>query len=77
MYVMCVSFTGKGVGELQEAGWIAKTPVVWMKGFEIDLLGLYATYESLIPQLVVFALIVAIATYYQVKNKKELANVKK
>ena len=77
MYVMCVSFTGKGVGELQEAGWIAKTPVVWMKGFEIDLLGLYATYESLIPQLVVFALIVAIAIYYQVKNKKELANVKK
>ena len=77
MYVMCVSFTGKGVGELQEAGWIAKTPVVWMKGFEIDLLGLYATYESLIPQLIVFALIVAIAIYYQIKNKKELANVKK
>ena len=77
MYVMCVSFTGKGVGELQEAGWIAKTPVVWMKGFEVDLLGLYATYESLIPQLIVFALIVAIAIYYQVKNKKELANVKK
>ena len=77
MYVMCVSFTGKGVGELQEAGLIAKTTVTWMRGFEVDLLGLYATYESLIPQLIVFALIVAIAIYYQVKNKKELANVKK
>ena len=77
MYVMCVSFTGKGVGELQEAGWIAKTTVTWMKGFEIDLLGLYATYESLVPQLVVLALIVVLAVYYQVKNKKELAKVKR
>ena len=77
MYIMCVSFTGKGVGELQEAGWIAKTPVTWMSGFEIDLLGLYATYESLIPQLIVFALIVVLAVYYQVRNKKELSNIKK
>ncbi|MGP1415321.1 MAG: FTR1 family iron permease [Treponema sp.] len=78
MYIMCVSFTGKGVGELQEAGWIAKTPVAWMKGFEVDLLGLYATYESLIPQVIVLLLIVALAVYYQVKNKKELnARLKK
>ncbi|MGP1521504.1 MAG: FTR1 family iron permease [Treponema sp.] len=78
MYIMCVSFTGKGVGELQEAGWIAKTPVAWMKGFEVDLLGLYATYESLIPQVIVLLLIIALAVYYQVKNKKELnARLKK
>ena len=74
---MCVSFTGKGVGELQEAGWIAKTQIAWMKGFEIDLLGLYATYESLIPQLVVLTLIVVLAVYYQLKNKREFAKIKK
>ena len=77
MYAMCVSFTGKGVGELQEAGWIAKTQIAWMKGFEIDLLGLYATYESLIPQLVVLTLIVVLAVYYQLKNKREFAKIKK
>ena len=76
MYIMCVSFTGKGVGELQEAGWIAKTPVKWMNGFEIDLFGLYATYESLIPQLIVFVLIIALAVYYQVKSRKELTKMK-
>ena len=43
MYVMCFSFTGKGVGELQEAGLITKTAVSWMGNFNIDILGIYAT----------------------------------
>ena len=72
MYLMCISFTGKGVEEFQEAGLISRTAVGWMGNFEIDVLGIYATYESLIPQLIVFALIVLLAVYYQVRNKKEL-----
>ena len=72
MYLMCISFTGKGVEEFQEAGLISRTAVGWMGNFEIDVLGIYATYESLIPQLIVFDLIVLLAVYYQVRNKKEL-----
>ena len=54
MYAMCFSFTGKGVSELQAAGVVNKTVIPWM-GFEMDFLGIYATYESLIPQIIVLA----------------------
>lgn len=73
MYLMCISFTGKGVEEFQEAGLISRTTVGWMGSFEIDLLGIYATYESIIPQFIVFALIVGLAVFYKVRNKKNLA----
>lgn len=77
MYAMCVSFTGKGVGELQEAGLITRHAVGWMNGFEIDLLGIYATYESIIPQFIVLVLIIGLAVFYKMKNKKGLAKIKK
>lgn len=75
MYAMCFSFTGKGVSELQAAGVVNKTAIPWL-GFEFDFLGIYATYESLIPQLVVLALIVAMSVVYAQKNKKQLAQLK-
>ena len=75
MYAMCFSFTGKGVSELQAAGVVNKTVIPWL-GFEFDFLGIYATYESLIPQLVVLALIVAMSVVYAQKNKKQLAQLK-
>ena len=74
MYAMCFSFTGKGVSELQAAGVVNKTAIPWL-GFEFDFLGIYATYESLIPQLVVLALIVAMSVVYAQKNKKQLAQL--
>ena len=74
MYAMCFSFTGKGVSELQAAGVVNKTVIPWL-GFEFDFLGIYATYESLVPQLVVLALIVAMSVVYAQKNKKQLAQL--
>ena len=75
MYAMCFSFTGKGVSELQAAGVVNKTTIPWL-GFEFDFLGIYATYESFIPQLIVLALIVAMSILYAQKNKKQLAQLK-
>ena len=75
MYAMCFSFTGKGVSELQAAGVVNKTAIPWL-GFEFDFLGIYATYESFIPQLIVLALIVAMSILYAQKNKKQLAQLK-
>ncbi len=74
MYAMCFSFTGKGVSELQAAGVVNKTVIPWM-GFEMDFLGIYATYESLIPQIIVLAVIITMSVVYAKKNKKQRAQI--
>ena len=75
MYAMCVSFTGKGVEEFQEAGLISRTTVGWMGNFEIDALGIYATYESIVPQIIVLFLVVGLATFARMRSKKVLQDV--
>ena len=74
MYAMCFSFTGKGVSELQAAGVVNKTVIRWM-GFEMGFLGIYATYESLIPQIVVLVVIIVISVVYAKQNKKQRAQI--
>ena len=74
MYAMCFSFTGKGVSELQAAGVVNKTVIPWM-GFEMDFLGIYATYESLIPQIIVLAVIITMSVVYAKKNKQQRAQI--
>ena len=74
MYAMCFSFTGKGVSELQAAGVVNKTVIPWM-GFEMDFLGIYATYESLIPQIIVLAVIITMSVVYAKKNKQQRAPI--
>lgn len=53
--VMAVAMAGKGVHELQEAGAIGVTPLPW--SFEITVLGVFATAESLIAQAVLILLV--------------------
>ena len=77
MYILCFSFTGKGVSELQAAGVVGKTIIPWMQSFELDFLGIYATYESLIPQIIVLITIIVFSSLYVKKNKKILAELKK
>jgi len=48
LYYLAVVFAGKGVAELQAAGWIGTTTLAW--GPRIDLLGLYPTVETLAAQ---------------------------
>ncbi|AIW90026.1 MULTISPECIES: FTR1 family protein [unclassified Treponema] len=74
MYAMCFSFTGKGVSELQAAGVVNKTVIPWMS-FEMDFLGIYATYESLIPQIIVLAVIITMSVVYAKKNKQQRAQI--
>jgi len=77
MYVMCFSFTGKGVGELQEAGLITKTAVSWMGNFNIDLLGIYATYESIIPQFIILVITVILSIVAVKKSRKLTQEIQK
>ena len=77
MYVMCFSFTGKGVVELQEAGLITKTAVSWMGNFNIDLLGIYATYESIIPQFIILVITVILSVLAVKKSRKLTQEIQK
>lgn len=53
LFVLCISFMGKGVKELSEAGVISGvTSIPAMNGFQIDALGIYDRAETLIPQII-------------------------
>ena len=71
MFILCISFVGKGVYELQEADVIGRTVIPWMKGFNFELLGIYDRYENLIPQLILLALTIFTYRYQLGKNKTQ------
>lgn len=54
MYIMAIAFAGGGIKELQEADVISVTPVSFIGS--IDLLGIYPTVETLLPQVVLLIL---------------------
>lgn len=67
MFLLCISFIGKGVYELQEADVIGRTIITAMNGFTVELFGIYDRYETLIPQVIL--LVITVITYmYQLKN---------
>ena len=72
MFVLAVSFTGGGIEALQEAGVVSMTLVEKFPVPTIDLLGIYPTYETLIPQLVLI-LAAVIAVFYKRRPKVSAA----
>ncbi len=61
MFLLAVSFTGSGIEELQEGEVISMTRI---EGFPtIDVLGIYPTYETLIPQVVMIVIAVIMVLY--------------
>lgn len=71
MFILCISFVGKGVYELQEADVIGRTVIPWMNGFNFELLGIYDRYENLIPQLILLALTIFTYRRQLGKNKTQ------
>jgi high-affinity iron transporter len=57
LFVMSVTFIGNGVKELQEGNVIGVTPVSGLGS--VDILGIYPTLETLIPQVVLLAITAA------------------
>lgn len=52
LFLMCISFMGKGVVELTDADVITgRTVIPAMKGFQIEILSIYDRAETLIPQV--------------------------
>ena len=77
MFILCISFIGKGVYELQEADVIGRTIIPWMNGFHFELLGIYDRYENLIPQLILLALTIFTYRRQLGKNKTQKQGGKK
>ncbi|MDR2820784.1 MAG: FTR1 family iron permease [Desulfovibrio sp.] len=75
MYIMAVSFAGGGVKELQEADFVSVTPVSGVA--TVDVLGIYPTVETLLPQAVMVVLAVVSFIFYMRKGAalKKAANM--
>ena len=72
LFLMCISFMGKGVVELTEADVITgRTVIPAMKGFSIEILSIYDRAETLIPQimLVIAAVWIMLPHIFRRKEK--------
>lgn len=72
LFLMCISFMGKGVVELTEADVITgRTVIPAMKGFSIEILSIYDRAETLIPQimLVIAAVWIMLPHIFRRKDK--------
>ena len=71
MAFMAFTFTGAGIGELQEADVVSLTPI---SGFPtIDLLGIYPRVENLAAQAIVLAIIVGLYFFGKARLAREAA----
>ncbi|MDR2073134.1 MAG: FTR1 family iron permease [Spirochaetaceae bacterium] len=68
LFVMSVSFVGAGIKEFQEAGVISATMLPF--GFTVDILGIYPTLQTLIPQAAFLVITVAVFMFQIRKNKR-------
>lgn len=70
LYFLCFILVGKGIKELQSAGYISATALDLLP--YIDFLGIYPTYETAVPQLVILiAFIFAFCWIAYVTNVRE------
>jgi high-affinity iron transporter len=68
LFVMSITFVGNGIKELQEGNVIGVTPLSGVAS--VDILGLYPTIETLVPQIVLLA-ITAATFVIQLKRTKK------
>ncbi len=71
LFLMCISFMGKGVVELTEADVITgRTVIPAMKGFSIEILSIYDRAETLIPQIMILIASLWVTLPHLFKRKK-------
>lgn len=71
MYVMAIAFAGGGMKELQEGDIIGVTPVSFVQS--VDILGIYPTAETLLPQAVLVLLALGSIVHYRARSRREKA----
>jgi high-affinity iron transporter len=73
LYYLAFVFAGRGIVELQEAGWVSVTPVSWIP--RIDLLGIHPNVESLFVQAVLILLVIYAVLVTWRKRRAPAANL--
>jgi high-affinity iron transporter len=73
LFVMSVAFTGSGIKELQEGNVIPVTLLPF--SFTVDILGIYPTLQTLIPQILLLGVTVTTFVLQIRKNKKRSAEM--
>jgi high-affinity iron transporter len=68
LFVMSIAFTGSGIKELQEGNVVSVTMLPW--NFTVDILGIYPTLETLVPQALLLAITVGTFVYQIRKNRR-------
>jgi high-affinity iron transporter len=68
LFVMSITFMGNGIKELQEGNVVGVTQLSGMGS--VDLLGIYPTLETLIPQFLLLALTVWTVVFQLRRAKK-------
>jgi high-affinity iron transporter len=68
LFLMSVTFIGNGIKELQEGNLIGVTPVSFVGS--VDILGVYPTLETLIPQILLLGATVATFVIQLKRNKR-------
>jgi len=67
---LSVVLVGKGIHSLQEIGWLSVTATPF--SFNVNLIGLYPTMQTLIAQLIILSILVVVWNYPKWKAKREL-----
>jgi high-affinity iron transporter len=73
LFAMSVAFTGSGIKELQEGNVIPVT-MLPVKFITVDILGIYPTLETLIPQIALLAITVATFVIQIRRNARRTAS---
>ena len=68
LFYMAFFFVGGSMLELQEAGWVGITPILWMP--EIPWLGIFPTAQSIMAQLIFLAIAAGGYVVWFFKNNK-------
>jgi high-affinity iron transporter len=66
--VMCISFLGSGIKELQEGNVISVTAAPGVG--TVDILGIYPTFETLVPQIILLIITVVTFTVQMRKGRR-------
>ncbi|MDR1444668.1 MAG: FTR1 family iron permease [Treponema sp.] len=69
LFIMSVTFVGNGIKELQEGNVIGVTPIQGLGS--VDILGIYPTLETLIPQIMLLAITVVTFVVQIRRNAKK------
>lgn len=71
MYLMAISFAGGGVKELQEGGFVGVTSAPAIP--TLDILGIYPTWETVLPQIALILLAVGGVIYQRRKTNLHIS----